>query len=129
MMDLCERDLCDPNWDVNVPSPAVTTIRIDPDAKDEYCASGYGSAVTGMANTSNSFWTRRSERHKAALEDMEELAQDRRAMMDFLQQRGDQLAQRTGLSTGTGFSNAIAGRYTPTTTSSAASIFGSGSYF
>ncbi|MCC8109643.1 MAG: hypothetical protein LIQ30_11505 [Planctomycetes bacterium] len=128
MMDLCKRDLCDPAWGVSVPSPAVTTIRIDADAEEEYLASGYGSAVAGMANTSNSFWTRRSERHQAALEDMQKLALERREMMDFIQQRVDQRKMRAGDSFTGGFTNAFTSRYIPAATSAAASIFGSGSY-
>ncbi len=131
MMDLCKRDLCDPNWDVTVPSPAVTNIRIDADAEEEYLASGYGSAYADKAktaNTGNSFWTRRSERHQAALEDMQKQANERREMMQLLQNRVDQRQQLAGTGIGAGFTNAIASRYFPSATSGASSVFGSGSF-
>ncbi len=131
MMDLCKRDLCDPAWDVKVPSPAVTNIRIDADAQEEYLASGYGSAYADKAktaNTGNSFWTRRTERHQAALEDMQRTANERREMMQYLQNRVDQRKQSSASGNGAGFTNPIASRYFPTATSGASSIFGSGSF-
>ncbi|MCD8352563.1 MAG: hypothetical protein LUC93_18325 [Planctomycetaceae bacterium] len=128
MMDLCKRDLCDPAWGTTVPAPALTTIRIDADAEEEYLASGYGSAVADKADTSDSWWTRRSERHKTALEEAQELALGRREMMDFLQQRVDQRKQLAGGSHGVGSANAITSCYSPSTTSATAGLLGAGSY-
>lgn len=124
MMDLCKRDLCDPAWETKVPSPAVSTIRIDADAEEEYLASGYGSAVTHMADTSNSFWTRRSERNKAALEEIAERAQERRDMLELIQERA---AQRKSLLAGSsvdGYVSKGAAGYFSSAASGAGSLFG-----
>ncbi len=128
MMDLCKRDLCDPAWGTKVPSPAVTTIRIDADAEEEYLASGYGSAVAHMADTSDSFWTRRDKRHKESLEAMEEAALERREMMKFLQERVDQRKQFAEGSSSSPFGPSTSSYFSPKTTG-AASFFASGTYF
>ncbi|MCC8180708.1 MAG: hypothetical protein LIP23_07360 [Planctomycetes bacterium] len=132
MMDLCKRDLCDPAWGTKVPPPAVTTIRIDADVEEEYLASGYGSAVAGKADTSNSFWTRRSERHQEILEGMQEAAQERREMMNLVQKRVDQRKHFATNLANTGYGAATASPYIPSPTSGAVSgisnVFGSGSF-
>ncbi|MCD8140909.1 MAG: hypothetical protein LUE17_14230 [Planctomycetaceae bacterium] len=81
-----------------------------------------------MADTRNSFWSRRSERHKAGLEAMEELALERREMMEFLQQRVEQRRLFAEGSSGAGSAHAIASRYLPAMSGSAAGLLGSGSY-
>ena len=103
MMDLCERDLCDPAWNKMgamgiAPSDMVVTI--DADVENEYRASSYGSAYKGKAdeaaNAGDSFWTRRAKRGKAAREESERLALERKEMLAFLQTRA--LQKKAGVS-------------------------------
>jgi hypothetical protein len=130
MMDLCKRDLCDPAWETKVPSPAVTTIRIDADAEEEYLASGYGSAVTHMADTSNAFWENRTKKNKQYLEEMSERALEKRQMLEFIQERAVQRKGLLGESGVAGSATQVASKYFPTSaTSGAASFFSSGGGF
>lgn len=127
MMDLCKRDLCDPAWGTKVPSPAVTTIRIDADVEEEYIASGYGSAVANKADTSNTFWENRTKKNKQYLEEMTERALEKRQMLEYIQEKAGQRKALFDESGTGGSATQVASRYFPSaTTSGAASFFSSG---
>ncbi len=101
MMDLCKRDLCDPAWNrmgaMGI-APGDMVVTIDADVENEYRATTYGSAYKGKAdeaaNAEDGFWTRRTRRGKAAREESERLAQERKEMLAFLQTRALQKKSR-----------------------------------
>lgn len=132
MMDLCKRDLCDPAWASSPAMPAAVTVRIDADAEEEYLASSYGSAVTHMADTGNSFWSNRSEKNKTAQKDLDKKAQEKKELMAFLQERVDarkQLADEL-VNNRSHYAAKAAGAYSAAVPSfGAASGFGGGTFW
>lgn len=87
MEDLCKRDLCDPAWG-NPITPSAIVVTIDADVPEEYLGTSYNHPdLRGKAN-SDGFWTRRTDK-KTEKKEREERARDKRAMLEFLQERAD----------------------------------------
>lgn len=94
MMDLCKRDLCDPNWSRHaasgVPAPVGMVITIDADVENEYVASSFGSAYGNKAeqaaNGKINFWTRRAKAGKAVREESGRISREKKGLTAFFQE-------------------------------------------
>lgn len=120
MKDLCARDLCDPNWSTLPPSGI--NITIDADCSEEYIATSWSSSNGAKNVNSDGFWTRRTKKNESARKDMDRKAQEKREMMNFLQERADERKRMTKASA---FSDIFGGQSDPSSyTSAFTSSFG-----
>lgn len=105
MKDLCARDLCDPAWGTTMlPSgqpliPASIVVNIDADVEEEYVATSYNHPNDrDMADKGDSFWSRRTKKDKKAEKKADEKrAQEKREMLEFLQERADERKRMFGM--------------------------------
>ena len=88
MMELCARDLCDPDW-VKLP-PTGINITIDADCDEEYLATSWNHPEGAKNVNPEGFWTRRAKKNKADRNAQEQRTQEKREMMAFLQERAEE---------------------------------------
>lgn len=88
MKDLCARDLCDPAW--SKISPSAMNINIDADCEEEYLSTSWNHPDMGHKANSDGFWTRRTKNNQSARKVQEKRAQEKREMLQFLQEKADE---------------------------------------
>lgn len=87
MKDLCARDLCDPAWSKMPPS--AINVTIDADCEEEYLATSYNSPDGGKNANPDGFWTRRTK-SKEDQKILDKKAQEKREMLELLQEKADE---------------------------------------
>lgn len=92
MMDLCERDLCDPTWTrMAAIAPDYIVVQIPGNSNNqwnsEYLASSGGSATRGEVPslTDQTFWTKRSKKKEEAKEVSKKRQEEKDALERFLE--------------------------------------------
>lgn len=95
MMDLCERDLCDPAWDTAPVPVSYIHVKItdntNNDCGSEYIASSYsqGCGSNFKSESDNSFWNNKSKANDQAKK-LREKRQEEKDMLEFLIEQAQQ---------------------------------------